>query len=89
MMTTPVVQSLFEKVNVRAFVEIVPADGGTFILEDDINKPGQVLEVAARTPNRATKAITKRPAPGSSTRRPSGPAKSSTGSSSPPTASGW
>jgi hypothetical protein len=50
MMTMPVVQSFFEKVTMQAFVQVAPADGGTFLLEDYINRPGQVLEVAVRTP---------------------------------------
>ena len=50
MMAMPVVQSFFEKVNMQAFVQVAPADGQPFILEDYINKPGQVLEVAVRTP---------------------------------------
>ncbi len=50
MMTMPVVQSFFEKVTLQAFVQVAPADGGTFLLEEYINLPGQVLEVAVRTP---------------------------------------
>jgi hypothetical protein len=50
MMTMPVVQSFFEKVNMQAFVQVAAADGQPFILEDYINAPGQVLEVAVRTP---------------------------------------
>ena len=50
MMAMPVVQSFFEKVTLQAFVQVAPADGQPFILEDYINKPGQVLEVAVRTP---------------------------------------
>lgn len=50
MMTMPVVQSFFGKVNMQAFVQVAPADGKPFILEDHINKPGRVLEVAVRTP---------------------------------------
>lgn len=50
MMTMPVVQSFFEKINMQAFVQVAPADGQPFILEDYINEPGQVLEVAVRTP---------------------------------------
>lgn len=50
MMAMPVVQSFFEKVNMQAFVQVAPADGQPFILEDHINKPGHVLEVAVRTP---------------------------------------
>lgn len=50
MMSMPVVQSFFEKVNMQAFVQVVPADGQPFVLEDYINAPGQVLEVAVRTP---------------------------------------
>ncbi|WP_375267134.1 hypothetical protein [Planktotalea sp.] len=49
-MGMPVVQSFFEKVNMQAFVQASPADGAPFILEDYINKAGQVLEVAVRTP---------------------------------------
>lgn len=50
MMGMPQVQSFFEKVNMQAFVQVSTADGQPFILEDYINKPGQVLEVAVRTP---------------------------------------
>ena len=50
MMTMPVVQAFFEKVNMQAFVQAAPADGHAFILEDHINRPGQVLEVAVRQP---------------------------------------
>jgi hypothetical protein len=50
MMEMPVVQSFFEKVNLQAFVQVAPADGQPFVLEDYINAPGQVLEVAVRTP---------------------------------------
>jgi heme-degrading monooxygenase HmoA len=50
MMTMPVVQSFFEKVTMQAFVQVAPADGQPFILEDYINEAGQVLEVAVRTP---------------------------------------
>ncbi|MCB1458731.1 MAG: hypothetical protein KDJ48_05640 [Nitratireductor sp.] len=50
MMGMPAVQSFFGKVNMQAFVQVVPADGQPFILENYINKPGQVLEVAVRTP---------------------------------------
>lgn len=50
MMTMPVVQAFFEKVNMQAFVQAAPADGQRFILEDHINRPGQVLEVAVRQP---------------------------------------
>lgn len=50
MMAMPVVQSFFEKVNMQAFVQVAPADGQPFILEEYINAPGQVLEVAVRTP---------------------------------------
>ena len=49
-MTMPVVQSCFEKITMQAFVQVAPADGRPFILEDYINRPGQVLEVAVRTP---------------------------------------
>ena len=50
MMGMPAVQSFFEKVDLQAFVQVAPADGQPFILEDYINTPGQVLEVAVRTP---------------------------------------
>jgi hypothetical protein len=50
MMGMPAVQSFFEKVNMQAFVQVTPADGQPFILEDYINRTGQVLEVAVRTP---------------------------------------
>lgn len=50
MMSMPQVQEFFGKVNMQAFVQVSPADGKPFILEDHINKTGQVLEVAVRTP---------------------------------------
>ncbi|MEY8841424.1 hypothetical protein AB9K41_20535, partial [Cribrihabitans sp. XS_ASV171] len=50
MMTMPEVQSFFEKVNLQAFVQVATADGQPFFLEDYINAPGQVLEVAVRRP---------------------------------------
>lgn len=50
MMGLPAVQSFFEKVTMQAFVQVAPADGQPFLLEDYINKTGQVLEVAVRTP---------------------------------------
>ena len=49
-MTMPAVQDFFEKVTMQAFVQAAPADGQAFILEDHINRPGQVLEVAVRRP---------------------------------------
>lgn len=50
MMPKPEVQAFFGKVNMQAFVQVKPADGKAFLLEDYINKPGQVLEVAVRIP---------------------------------------
>ncbi|MCB1449357.1 MAG: hypothetical protein KDJ67_04435 [Nitratireductor sp.] len=50
MMSMPQVQEFFGKVNMQAFVQVATADGQPFILEDYINKKGQVLEVAVRTP---------------------------------------
>jgi hypothetical protein len=50
MMTMPQVQEFFGKVNMQAFVQVATADGKPFLLEDYVNKPGQVLEVAVRTP---------------------------------------
>ena len=43
-------QAFFEKVDLQAFVQVSPADGQPFVLEDYINASGQVLEVAVRTP---------------------------------------
>lgn len=50
MMGMPMVQSFFEKVDMQAFVQVAPADGQPFLLEDYINQAGQVLEVAVRRP---------------------------------------
>ena len=50
MMGLPMVQGFFEKVTLQAFVQVAPADGKPFVLEDYIKKPGQVLEVAVRRP---------------------------------------
>ncbi len=50
MMAMPEVQAFFEKVDLQAFVQVSPADGQPFVLEDYINASGQVLEVAVRTP---------------------------------------
>jgi len=50
MMALPQVQDFFGKVNMQAFVQVATADGKPFMLEDYINKSGQVLEVAVRTP---------------------------------------
>lgn len=50
LMPTQTASSFFETVNMQAFVQVKPLDGGEFVLEDLINKPGQVLEVAVRRP---------------------------------------
>lgn len=47
---TETATSFFETVNLQAFVQAAPLDGGSFVLEDHINTPGQVLEVAVRRP---------------------------------------
>lgn len=50
LMPTEEAKRFFETVNMQAFVQVSPADGKAFVLEDHINAPGQVLEVAVRTP---------------------------------------
>ncbi|MBW8638938.1 hypothetical protein K1W69_17205 [Hoeflea sp. WL0058] len=47
---TDTAAAFFETVNMQAFVQARPLDGGDFVLEDYINTPGQVLEVAVRRP---------------------------------------
>jgi hypothetical protein len=48
LMPTETAQGFFETVNMQAFVQIAPADGEAFVLEDYINAPGQVIEAAVR-----------------------------------------
>jgi len=48
LMPTAEAQAFFETVNMQAFVQIAPADGESFALEDHINTPGQVIEAAFR-----------------------------------------
>lgn len=43
-------QRFFSTFDMKAFVLVQPADGGPFRLEEVINRPGQVLEVAVRRP---------------------------------------
>lgn len=43
-------QRFFSTFDMKAFVLVQTADGGPFRLEDVINRPGQVLEVAVRRP---------------------------------------
>jgi len=50
LMPTETATSFFETVTLQAFVQVAPMDGGDFVLEDYINAPGQVLEVAVRRP---------------------------------------
>lgn len=50
LMPTEIATAFFETVNMQAFVQVKPLDGGVFVLEDLVNKPGQVLEVAVRRP---------------------------------------
>lgn len=50
LMPTATAQALFEKVHMRAFVQVRPADGEPFRLEDHIQGPDNVLEVAVRKP---------------------------------------
>lgn len=50
LMPTETAQDFFDTVNMQAFVQVSPADGRPFVLEELINTPGQVLEVAVRTP---------------------------------------
>lgn len=50
LMPTETAAAFFETVNMQAFVQIRPLDGGDFVLEDHITAPGQVLEVAVRRP---------------------------------------
>ncbi len=50
LMNTEGAQNFFGTFDMQAFVLVQPADGTLFKLEDVINQPGQVLEVAARTP---------------------------------------
>ncbi|MFP1630953.1 hypothetical protein ACLB6G_04380 [Zhengella sp. ZM62] len=48
LMPTPEAKSYFQTVNMQAFVQMSPADGQPFVLEDHINTPGQVIEAAVR-----------------------------------------
>lgn len=50
LLPTDTASAFFDTVNMQAFVQVKPLDGGVFVLEDLINKPGQVLEVAVRRP---------------------------------------
>jgi heme-degrading monooxygenase HmoA len=50
LMPTPEAQAVFSKVDMRAFVQVRTADGEVFRLEDHIQGPDQVLEVAVRRP---------------------------------------
>lgn len=50
LMPTDAATAFFETVKMQAFVQARPLDGGKFLLEDYINAPGQVLEVAVRRP---------------------------------------
>ncbi len=50
LMPTDTASSFFETVNMQAFVQVRPLDGAPFVLEDLMNTPGQVLEVAVRRP---------------------------------------
>lgn len=50
LMTSTEAQEFFSTFDMKALVMVQPADGGEFQLESYINAPGQVLEVAVRTP---------------------------------------
>lgn len=50
LMGTDAAQAFFGTFDMQAFVLIQPVDGSLFKLEEVINQPGQVLEVAVRTP---------------------------------------
>ena len=50
LLPTDTATSFFETVNLQAFVQVKPLDGSDFVLEEQINQPGQVLEVAVRRP---------------------------------------
>lgn len=50
LMNTELAGNFFATFDMKAFVLVQPADGGDFVLEDYINAPGQVLEVAVRVP---------------------------------------
>lgn len=50
LLPTDTASAFFETVNLQAFVQVKPLDGDEFVLEDLINTPGQVLEVAVRRP---------------------------------------
>jgi hypothetical protein len=50
LMPTDTAAAFFETVTMQAFVQARPLDGGEFVLEDHINTPGPVLEVAVRRP---------------------------------------
>ena len=48
LMPTAEAQDFFATVDMQAFVQMSPADGQPFVLEDFINAPGQVIEAAVR-----------------------------------------
>lgn len=48
LMPTSQAQEFFATVNMQAFVQMSPADGEPFVLEDHINTAGQVIEAAVR-----------------------------------------
>ena len=50
LMPTETAAAFFETVEMQAFVQVRPLDGGPFLLEEVITAPGQVLEVAVRRP---------------------------------------
>lgn len=50
LMTSEVAKNFFATFDMKAFVMVQPVDGRDFVLEDSINAPGQVLEVAVRVP---------------------------------------
>lgn len=50
LMGTDAAQTFFGTFDMQAFVLVQPVDGSAFKLEEVINQPGQVLEVAVRTP---------------------------------------
>lgn len=49
--------NFFSAFDMKAFVMVQPTDGGDFVLEDYINAPGQVLEVAVRVPTVSEKSF--------------------------------
>ncbi|MCB9603053.1 MAG: hypothetical protein H6722_34645 [Sandaracinus sp.] len=50
LMPTAEARAVFSKVDMRAFVQVRTADGEPFHLEDELQGPDQVLEVAVRRP---------------------------------------